>query len=275
MSIIAFLRKVRNRCVQLLGNIFWRPHTRLEVVINDFAEFSGIPIRSIRKRIADFHHLTASEWGAVDAVSFSERASIYYELSQNFVYGILSANSSPDGVIKKLNRFNPRILEMISQHPGRRFFEFGGGVGVFCEIVARMGKDVHYMDVPGVTFDFAQWRFKKYGLNVTATKADSEKVCIPDKFDIVYTDAVIEHLPEALQIEATRAIAAAVDSNGLLVFLVDLSGPTKDDPMHHEVDISRLHEELIASGLQCEDGFHTFCSIWCRPTRVSSSFSGS
>src|SRR5262245_40876342 len=135
-----------------------------DVVIEDFAEFSGIPLDVIVEKVANFHRINADDWNALDASSFSERAAMFYESSQNFCYDTLSANPRPEAVIKKLNRFNPRILEAIRSHPGNLFFEFGGGIGVLCEIAARMGKEVHYMELPGIVFDFAQWRFRKLGL---------------------------------------------------------------------------------------------------------------
>ena len=235
-----------------------------DVVVEDFAEFSGIPLDTVIERIANFHAINAQDWHALGASSFSERAAAFYESSQNYVFDTLSANRSPEAVVKKLDRFNPRILESIRTHPGKRLFEFGGGIGVFCEIAARMGKEVFYMELPGIVFEFAQWRFKKLGLNVSPIEAKADTINLPGKYDIVYTDAVLEHLPQPLQIRATQAIGQAVDNDGLLIFLVDLSGPTEDDPMHHVVDIVELHEHLSSSGLRCEEGHHTFCSIWRR-----------
>jgi 2-polyprenyl-3-methyl-5-hydroxy-6-metoxy-1,4-benzoquinol methylase len=262
------LRKIRNFIAgsfnrQPLEAVYcYRPS---DVVIEDFAEFSGISLDIVIEKIANFRRINANDWNALDARSFSERAATFYESSQNYIYDTLSANPSPETVVIKLDRFNPRILESIRTHPGKRFFEFGGGTGVFCEIAARLGKDVYYMDLPGIVFEFAQWRFKKLGLNVTAIEAKADTIYLPGKYDIVYTDAVLEHLPQSLQIEATRAIGEAVDDGGLLIFLVDLSGPTEDDPMHHDVDIRELHNHLSSAGLRCEDGYLTFCSIWRRP----------
>lgn len=236
-----------------------------DVVIEDFAEFSGIPLNVVADKIANYHRINAEEWHALNARSFSERAATFYESSQNFIFDTLSANPRPEAVIEKLDRFNPRMMKAIRAHPGKGFFEFGGGIGVFCEIVAGMGKDVYYMELPGLVFDFAQWRFKKRGVNVTAIEAKADTVYLPGKYDVVYTDAVIEHLPHSLQVEATKAIGQAVDEGGLLVFLVDLSGPTADNPMHHEVDIRELHDYLRAVGLHYEDGYCDSCSIWRRP----------
>ena len=133
-----------------------------------------------------------------------------------------------------------------------------------CEIAARMGKDVVYMELRGIVSDFARWRFEKYGLKVRAVEATAGEIRVPGLYDVVFTDAVIEHLPPTLQIEATRALGNAVDKHGFLIFLVDLSGPTADDPTHHEVDIYSLHDCLRSTGLSCDTGNNLFCSIWSR-----------
>ena len=218
------------------------------------------------KRSDNFHRINADDWLGLDAQSFSERAAKFYESSENYIFGILSANPRPQAVVEKLDRFNPRIMTEIRAHPGKRFFEFGGGTGVFCEIAARLGKDVYYMELPGIGLRIRAMAVQKIRAEMsTQIEAVADVIHLPGRYDIVYTDAVIEHLPHALQVDATKAIGKAVDAGGLLIFLVDLSGPTVDDPMHHHVNIAELHDLLHAEGLRCEAGSNEFCSIWRRP----------
>jgi SAM-dependent methyltransferase len=265
MRSINFIRILRRLITGSIGHrkseagYHYRPG---DVVIEDFAKFSGISLDIVAERVANCQLLNAQEWNALDASSFSERAATFYESSHNFVFDTLSANPNPETVINKLNRFNPLILDSIRTHAGKRLFEFGGGIGVFCQIAAGMGKDVYYMELPGIAFEFAKWRFKKLKLNITPIEAKADAIYVPGKYDIVYTDAVLEHLPQALQVEATKALGQSVDKGGLLLFLVDLSGPREDEPMHHHVDIRELHDHLSSSELSCEDGYHKACSIW-------------
>jgi 2-polyprenyl-3-methyl-5-hydroxy-6-metoxy-1,4-benzoquinol methylase len=270
MGQINLIGKIRKRLRSSLGRTVedtgYRYHRYRpgDSVIEDFAEFSGVPLDVVAEKIANYYGINADDWHAADAKLISERTATFYQSSQNFIYGILAGNPKPETVVKKLNTFNPRMMAAIRAHPGKRFFEFGGGIGVFCEIAARMGKDVYYMELPGIVFDFALWRFKRHGLKVTSIEAMVDRIYLPGKYDIVYSDAVIEHLPPTQQVEAIRAIGRAVDAHGLLVILIDLSGPTVEDPTHYEVDIRALHDCLFAEGLYCEDGHLKFCSIWRR-----------
>ncbi|MBI5169402.1 MAG: class I SAM-dependent methyltransferase [Candidatus Eisenbacteria bacterium] len=221
-------------------------------------------METIAERIRDFHRANAAEWRQVEASGAAERSAAFYEGSQHYVYDLLSGNTSPAAVVEKLNQFDPLLLQSIQRHPGRNFLEFGGGLGVVCEIVARMGKQVHYLDIPGLVSRFAVWRFERLGLNIPFLCAQPDRIEIPGTYDVVFTDAVLEHLPPPLQLDAARALGAAVATDGLLIFLVDLSGPDEDFPMHHHVDIRALHGALEASGLRCESGRETFCSRWRR-----------
>jgi hypothetical protein len=256
-TIRKFVSSALGRKTQQMPSFSYSPG---DVVIEDFAEFSGLPLETVVGRIRDFRTLNAEDWKAFKG----ERVANFYESSTNYAFDVLSANPRPDAVRRKLDRFNPHILESIRKHPGARFFEFGGGLGVMCEIVARMGKNVTYMDLPGIVFDFAQWRFQKLGLNVTAIEAKGDTIFVPGTYDIVYTDAVIEHLPPPQQVEATNAIAGGVAGGGLLIFLVDPSGPTVNAPTHFNVNVKDLHRHLSVRGLKCEEGYRTFCSIWRR-----------
>jgi len=50
-----------------------------DVVVEDFAEFSGVPLQVVVERINDFHRINADDWNALGVRSFSERAATFYE----------------------------------------------------------------------------------------------------------------------------------------------------------------------------------------------------
>ncbi len=235
-----------------------------DTVVDDFAEFSGQTVQVIEERINDFQRINAADWNALGPTGFAERSKAFYEASQNYVYDLLSANPRPEAVLEKLDACSPRLVQAIREHPGRRFLEFGGGLGVFCELVAGMGKEVHYLDIPGLVSRFATWRFEKHGLRIPFICADPGRIHVPSEYDAVLTDAVLEHLPAPLQLEASTAIGRAVAPGGVLVFLVDLTPPGPDFPMHHPVDIRALHRALRDTGLGCELGRDKFWSLWRR-----------
>ena len=198
-------------------------------------------------------------------LSFEEASKKFYSQSQAYVFDVLSSNPNRRVVVEKLNRFSPAIVSSIRQHCGKRFLEFGGGVGLFCEIVVGFGKDVTYLDIPGRVSEFAAWRFRKYGLPVRTVIIEPGRLDVLENYDIIYSDAVLEHIPRHEQQRVVKVLGDHVSAGGMLVLLVDLSGPTPENPTHEVVDINRLHSTLEGCGLRCQDGRGNFWSIWRRP----------
>ena len=233
-----------------------------DVVVADLAEFANMPIDVVEERIRVYHKNVRQEWRALGRQAFARRSELFYGTSNNYVYDIVHGTRNKDVVIEKLNKFNPQILHSIREHPGTRLLDFGGGTGVFCEIACELGKDVTYLDVPGRLSDFAAWRFAKYGLPITVQIASPERPDIAGTYDIVYSDAVLEHLAPEKQILVIDAMSEAVSVDGLLIVLVDLSGPTRDNPTHSAVDVSVVHGRIEEHGFTNVAGNRHFCSIW-------------
>ncbi len=231
-------------------------------VIKDYSEFSGLTTSEIEHRINSFKKLASGEWNNVPADSFAAKAERFYSSSQYYICDILSGNVSKQTVVDNMNRFTPKILESIRNHPGKRFLEFGGGTGIFCHIVQEMGKQVNYLDLPGMQFDFAKWRFNKYGLPIQMLQTRPGHLKLEEEYDIIYTDAVMEHLDDPLT--PSKELAGHLAKGGIFIMLVDLSGEDHDMPMHKDVDIVGLHKVLAESGLKNTYGLDTFCSIWVR-----------
>ena len=238
-------------------------------VVNDFGEFSGLTTYAIAARIRNYKRLNREAWAILQskAQGWEEAARRFYEAHDDYVFDHLSGNHSPGAVLAKLDRFNPAILRSIRSYRGKRLLEFGGGTGGFCECMCREGFEVTYLDIPGTVKDFATWRFKKYGLPIKVVTSTPDVLKLEEDYDVVFTDAVFEHLiaPE----QALAELLVHIRPGGLLVFLVDLSGPTADDPQHRHVDIHRLHGMIESADFTCAGGRGTFASLWRRPAASS------
>ena len=235
-----------------------------DTVISDFAEFSNEDVRSIESRMNDFHELAGNEWDELPQSDYAGKACVFYSSSKFYIYDLLTANFSRQIVIDKLNHYNPQMLKMIASHPGRKFLEFGGGLGVVCEIIHGLGKDVTYLDIPGLVSDFAAWRFKKYDLPVKMIMSKPEILKLEDSYDIIYSDGVLEHVVNPEQI--VRTLCSRLNPGGVFILIVDLAGPSENFPMHRHVAIESLHRIMRESGLAPMQGEGAFFSIWKRTT---------
>jgi SAM-dependent methyltransferase len=235
-----------------------------DTVIADFAEFSSQPVSAIVAGIRSYRQLVQGEWKMLGASSFEEASKTFYAQSQAYVFDLLAGNYNRRVVLEKLDGFSPAIVGSIQQHAGLRFLEFGGGVGVFCEVVASFGKNVTYLDIPGRISEFATWRFQKHQIPVRTIIVKPGHLDDLEHYDIIFTDAVLEHMPPDEQLRVVRVLGLHVSAGGMLVLLVDITGPTPANPTHEVVDIDVLHSILDECGLRCEVGRGKFWSIWRR-----------
>jgi glycosyltransferase involved in cell wall biosynthesis/protein-L-isoaspartate O-methyltransferase len=235
-------------------------HLKHATVIHDFSEFSGLSVVEILGNINNHHVLSGEEWIDVDGEGFSEKAREFYKTSNYYIYDLLSVNYNKTAVVGKLNNFNPGIIQLIRQHPGKEFLEFGGGTGLFCELVFRFGKNVTYLDIPGLVSDFARWRFEKYQLPINCIYSNPDRLELDRSFDIIFSDAVFEHLIDPEQV--MEELCDRTNPGGLMILLIDLSGHSEEYPMHADINISDLHQLIQTKGFENLTGVNSFCSIW-------------
>ncbi len=228
-------------------------------VLADFAAFSQQDVESVVRQIENFQVTNADE--------FNEKKTRqdFYATSKNYIYDLLGANHSHDAVLSKLNRFVPNFLELIKQHPGPRFLEFGGGTGVLVEIIeSKTDKRVTYVDIDGYISEFARWRLQKNNCQIETVIIPQDDFDLPKLYDVIFTDAVIEHLPDEQQLRYAQKLGSSLSDDGMLIFLVDLSGKDEKMPMHFDVNIQALHQILQKTGLTCYYGKNQFASVWCK-----------
>jgi protein-L-isoaspartate O-methyltransferase len=253
-----FFRKLRGRKSSGPGYVYQPDHT----VITDFCEFSGATPSDVERSINEYEQLCQADWRITPGNGFDEKSANFYENSKNYIYDLLLGNVSKKKVIEKLDAFTPQILQAIKSHPGKDFLEFGGGTGVMCEVVHGLGKSVTCLDIPGLPQQFARWRFRKYGLPIEIAVAKPDSLELTREYDIIFTDAVLEHLAPERQMSAVETLCRHTLRGGILLLLIDLAGKCEENPTHTEVDVAALHRIAHGNGFTCLHGENTFCSIW-------------
>jgi phospholipid N-methyltransferase len=226
-------------------------------IVRDYSDFSGIPVPVIVQRIWCANKINAESYCSY------ENQYEFYEKSKIYIYDLLGASWSPAAVANKLNASIPNLLHFIKEHSGRKFMEFGGGTGVFSEIMHEWAKkDVTYVDIQSHATEFALWRFKKKGIKINCQIIGQRNFEIFGAFDIVFSDAVFEHLDPVQQIVYAKKLCGLLKSSGVLIMLIDPSGPSEQFPMHHKVDFVNLYSTIAKSGMRLIQLHKGYASIW-------------
>ncbi len=226
-------------------------------LIDDFSQWSGIPRDEVADKVTRARQLNAKDY--FEHTSEEE----FYKESRTYIYDIISAADVPQNVEDKLEKFMPGVTKIISFHYGN-LLDFGGGTGLFCEWAVRNTKmNVTYCDLPGYVSSFAEWRFTKYKLPISVVYAGMTDFDLPNKYDVIFSDAVWEHLDPEMQLRYADKLPTYLNPGGVFVLLIDLAGESSEMPMHYDVDIVAVHNE-IAKHTECVYGRNRFASVWRR-----------
>ncbi len=133
----------------------------------------------------------------------NERMAQLYEYGDGFIFETLVFWAKSDR-----HRWSEEALERVQLYASRaqrsnddiRILIFGDGTGNDSLYFASNGFQVDYFDVPGsVTFDFALKRFDAYGyLGRSIRPVSDYRTCLNQKYDIVISFEVLEHLSQPL-----------------------------------------------------------------------------
>jgi len=224
-------------------------------LIDDYSQWSGIPRDEVVKNVLEARKINAENY-------FTHKSEEeFYTESRTYIYDIIGASDTPKNVEDKLISFIPNITWQIKSMKGN-FLDFGGGTGLFCEWVTKnTTMNVTYCDLPGYIASFADWRFTKYKLPVEMVYAGMTDFVLPRMYDVVFSDAVWEHLDPEMQIRYAGKLPVYISKDGLFILLIDLAGESPEMPMHYNVDIIAVHNE-IAKSMDCIYGRNNFASVW-------------
>lgn len=140
----------------------------------------------------------------------------------------------------------PQYLEGLA---GKRFLDFGAGIGTPALRAARAGAEAVTYDVNTTLREFIRYRARRHGLQVTSVVDTLEDAALtPASFDRICCWHVAEHVPDPGAL--LRTLRSLLKPEGLLIFDWD-PADSGLDPMHHklaEFPWANTEEMMAAAG---------------------------
>jgi len=221
--------------------------------------WAEISAAELEERVNLGASLASAEWQALSG-DFAARADRFYTISTTYLYHLLPCNASTAVLRAKLDGFDPGIVAELT--PGRHVLDFGAGLGTFCVLAHERGCLATYYDLPGPHADFAAWRFVYRHLPIPVIRGAPHSLTLSKRYDVVFSDAVMEHLADPLY--WAGELADRVAPGGCFICLIDPSGPADETPMHARVHLPDIFDRLYIHGLTPQRWLYHH-SIWRRP----------
>jgi mycofactocin glycosyltransferase len=136
-------------------------------------------------------------------------------------------------------------LDFARRRPGRRYIDFGAGVGSGAILFANHGFEVALADISSPLLRFAEWRLTQRGL--TAQTIDLKTLNLPtNAFDVITTMDVFEHLADP--VAAVDQLAGALRPGGH-IFGRFAAEKDPERPQHILFDFESTFRRLATHGL--------------------------
>lgn len=190
----------------------------------ELAEYFGSSLESVLQQMSSGKERFALEWiGKRVDPSNPEEVVRFYDETDAEVFELAEWYSD--------DRPHHPILtcvDIASELTGRRFLDYGSGIGSAAIVFGIAGFDVTIADVSSPLLEFAAWRCAKRGIGVQVIDLKKDGLQ-PGHHDVILCFDVLEHVPVPL--EVAGRLREALVPRGLL-FMSAPFGADPERPMH-------------------------------------------
>ena len=212
-------------------------------LLNELAAYLGcVDLAAVESSCKDATRALGDDWRRMVDPADTRSIERFYDQGQGYLFELMWWHTLvPDhGPLAYV-----LALEFARQRQsGRRYLDFGAGVGSGGLLFARHGFHVSHADISSTLLRFSQWRMERRGLS--AEFIDLKGASLPpDAFDMITAMDVFEHLPDP--VKAVDHLAVALKRGGFL-FGRFAAEHDEDRPQHIVFDFGPVLERLTSWG---------------------------
>jgi SAM-dependent methyltransferase len=193
------------------------------------AEFFRIPQAEARKRLdKDLQHpgsLVAAAWHLANPQSPDEVIRFYQE-TDSYVYDLAADHCRA----RRRPVWNTIVQRVERRGSAQNVLLYGDGIGTDSLALSRRGHQVTYFDLPGITANFARFRFEKAGFKHQITVVEGVDEIPPEAFDVIVCIEVLEHVTDPLG--TMRCLHRALKYEGVALITESFESVGPDYPSH-------------------------------------------
>ncbi len=121
-----------------------------------------------------------------------EEVNQFYMVTDAYIYELMAANH----IIQTLYSYYV-LTQKLEDLKISTILDYGAGAGTLSILFKKLGYNVTYADLPGETFEFAKWRFKKRNYEIPMIDLTRQEV---QNYDCIMCTEVFEHLVNPLKL---------------------------------------------------------------------------
>jgi len=229
----------------------------------ELSEFLCLAEDDVRRRFESGTANFSEEWHARVSDASDERAvTRFYNESITEVFDLANWHATDP-----IHTRAVICADIASQQPGRRYLDYGSGIGSDALVFAAAGFEITLADVADPLLAFAKWRCERRGIRVRTIDLKRQP-SPPHAFDVAVCFDVLEHVHRPLR--TLDAISRSLSPGGLL-FVHAPFGEDKERPMHvvyEDVVTPRMH----TVGFEWREDLERSFPRWLWHPRVYESF---
>ena len=232
-----------------LDSVDQTPHSIdvIQGVLDDYAEYRGVEdVFAVLNEVKPY-----KEGDRVTTCSQDELTKEWHRRNPQTSTDVDTFYQEQEAYIEDLTWFNAQPWYWNDIKPTLRKWgrvaDFGGGIGSLAMVLAWLGNEVRYVDLPSPQRTFAEWRFKKHELPIT-THSSLEDL---RGLDAIISNDTIEHLHPDSYPDVARQMKQALKPGGQLAILAKF-GTDERWPMHYDTK-ELFYQALREVGLDGND----------------------
>jgi SAM-dependent methyltransferase len=216
----------------------------------DLSTFFGIEPSRCQARLDAYTMLEmAEEWRKAHPKT-AEEMRRFYQKTELYIWELSKWHAS-----KSYNEYKDKVARAIELFPATthpRVLDYGAGIATASLEFAKAGYQVTIADVPGRTQAFAKHRFQRRELNCSVIEVTEDLPNLSDRYDVVISFDVLEHVPDAEKVMKRLVRTLRVGGAALIVAAFNDHG---EHPQHLASNIDHFSKfawdwALVGAGLR-------------------------